>query len=93
MVTFDLPCLLILASEVEALLMQAICREQEEVEVAGSSYSLLSLLAIGQFWYALRRRVLYSSPECWYYDGRGFLVKARYSMAKPDLAVFASRHD
>lgn len=90
---FDLPCLLILAPEVEALLMQAICREQEKVEIAGSSYSLFNLLAIGQFWYTLRRRFLYSSPECWYYDGHSFLVKASYSMAKPDLAVFASRHD
>lgn len=30
---FDLPCLLSLASEVEDLLMQAICREQGEAEV------------------------------------------------------------
>lgn len=30
---FDLPCLLSLASEVEDLLMQATCREQEQAEV------------------------------------------------------------
>lgn len=31
--TFDVPCLLTLASEVEDLLMQAICRERGEFEV------------------------------------------------------------
>ena len=73
---FDLPCLLTLASEVKDLLMQATCREREEVEVQAALIARSICWQQRSFGTPSDAVFLYSSPELWYCDGHGFLVKA-----------------